>query len=127
MDGIMEVIWAANYTPYDPLVQLFFPVLGFTQEDKDKAIAESKDRFWKNHQSDASSKWFYVVSKKESKTVGCAQWLSYTENQFSDGPPTLQAPWWPEGDYRAFCERFLSQVYKPRASWMTRPFLGKYN
>ena len=126
MSGIMDAIWAANYTPYEPFAQLFFPVLGFQPADWDAALAESRERFWNMHLEDPSSNWLYIQDVASNTIVGCAQWQIFKENPFPDGPPKLQAPWWPEGEYREFCELILNQVYKPRASWMVRPHLGKY-
>lgn len=125
MDAIMNVIWAANYNPYDTYAQLFFPVLGFTSADREAALAESKERFWNNHVSTPSSNWFYVMDVATGHVVGCAQWEIHTENPFKAGVPALRAPWWPEGDYRDFCEEILRQAYKSRANWMRRPHLGK--
>lgn len=127
MDEIMDVIWAANYTPYEPFVQLFFPVLGYTTSHRDQAVSESKERFWKQHQADSTSHWFFAFDSTTGKAVGCAQWVISRTNIFADGVPKLQAPWWPEGECRNFCESILNQVYRPRASWMTRPHCGKWS
>lgn len=124
MDQIMDVIWAANYSPYDPFAQLFFPVLGFRPLDRETSVAESKARFWSQHMADPSSNWFYVVGGDTGNVVGCAQWQIFTSNPFPDGVPPLTAPWWPKGEHRDFCELILNQVYKPRANWMRRPHLG---
>lgn len=126
MDRIMEVIWAANYTPYEPLAQLFFPVLGFTQAHREASLLESKERFWKNNHSNPESHWFYVEEIATGKVVGCAQWMILKSNPFAEGVPSLRAPWWPEGEHRDFCELILNQIYKPRANWMRRPHLGTF-
>lgn len=126
LDDILEVIWTANYTPYEPFIQLFFPISGFTTSDREAAIAESKQRFWKQHQSNESSHWYYVFDTVTSRTVGSAQWVITKTNPFASGIPKLTAPWWAEGEGRRFCEKILNQVYKPRASWMTRPHCGKW-
>lgn len=125
MDRIMDVIWAANYEPYEPFVQLFFPVLGFTPADREASLAKAKERFWNQHLADSSSNWFYVIEAHTGKPVGCAQWQIQTSNPFPNGVPVLTAPWWPKGEHREFCELILNQVYKPRASWMQRPNLGE--
>lgn len=125
MDAIMDVLWKANYDPYDTYAQLFFPVLGYTNSAREAAIAESSDRFWKNHNSTPTSNWFYVEDTTNGEVVGCAQWEIHTQNPFKAGMPTLRAPWWPEGEYRKFCEEIIRQVYTPRTSWMRRPHLGK--
>jgi hypothetical protein len=125
LDGILDVIWEANYTPYEPFVQLFFPVLGYTSAHREAAIAESKERFWSQHQGDHSSHWYYAIDTSTAQKVGCAQWVVSESNPFVGGVPKLTAPWWPEGECRNFCESILNQVYKPRASWMTRPHCGE--
>ncbi|KAF1832569.1 hypothetical protein BDW02DRAFT_570954 [Decorospora gaudefroyi] len=121
LDAIMDVIWSANYTPYEPFMQLFFPVLGYTAACRELAIAESKERFWQCHQTDPSSHWFYALDTTTNKPVGSAQWVISTSNPFAAGTSKLTAPWWPEGEYRSFCESILNQVYRPRSNWMTRP------
>jgi len=120
LDDILDVIWAANYTPYEPFVQLFFPVLGFTSIHRKAALQESKERFWKQHTSDPSSHWLYAFDTVTGNIVGCAQWVISMANPFAKGVPKLEAPWWPEGEGRKFCESILNQVYRPRANWMTR-------
>ncbi|KAF2850512.1 hypothetical protein T440DRAFT_489719 [Plenodomus tracheiphilus IPT5] len=121
LDQIVDVIWAANYTPYEPFVQIFFPILGFTKAHREAAIIEAKERLWAQHQHDASSHWWYAFDTVTGKIVGSAQWVISRTNLFAAGIPTLTAPWWPEGESRRFCESILNQVYRPRASWMTRP------
>jgi hypothetical protein len=125
LDQILDVIWVANYTPFEPFVQLFFPVLGYTSAHREAAIVESKERFWSQHQADPSSHWYYAFDTVTGTAVGCAQWVISKSNPFAAGVPKLQAPWWPEGECRKFCESILNQVYRPRASWMTRPHCGK--
>jgi hypothetical protein len=125
LDAILDVVWAANYYPYEPFVQLFFPVLGYTSAHRERAIAESKERFWSQHQGDPNSHWYYALDTVTGEKIGCAQWVVSQSNPFAAGVPELTAPWWPEGECRNFCESILNQVYKPRASWMTRPHCGK--
>lgn len=126
LDAILDVIWTANYTPYEPFVQLFFPILGFTSAHRQDAVTESKDRFWKEFRDDPSIHWYYVYEIATGRTIGCAQWVFSKTNPFAAGTPLLTAPWWPEGDSKKFCESILNQVYRPRASWMTRPHCGKW-
>ncbi|CAN9332071.1 unnamed protein product [Alternaria alternata] len=101
LDEIINVIWAANYTPYEPFMQLFFPVLGYTTAHREAAIAESKQRIWTQHQADNASHWFYAFDTVTKKTVGCSQWVISTSNPFVAGIPKLTAPWWPEGEHRS--------------------------
>ncbi|KAJ4362978.1 hypothetical protein N0V83_010095 [Neocucurbitaria cava] len=83
LDAVMDVIWAANYTPYEPFAQIFFPVLGFTTAHREAAIAESKERFWNQHQADRSSHWFYAFDTVTGRAVGCAQWVISESNPFA--------------------------------------------
>ncbi|CAN9113244.1 unnamed protein product [Alternaria alternata] len=119
LDEIINVIWAANYTPYEPFMQLFFPVLGYTTAHREAAIAESKQRIWTQHQADNASHWFYAFDTVTKKTVGCSQWVISTSNPFVAGIPKLTAPWWPEGEHRRFCESILNQV-------MGKPLYDKF-
>ncbi|CAN9109845.1 unnamed protein product [Alternaria sp. RS040] len=119
LDEITNVIWAANYTPYEPFMQLFFPVLGYTTAHREAAIAESKQRIWTQHQADNASHWFYAFDTVTKKTVGCSQWVISTSNPFVAGIPKLTAPWWPEGEHRRFCESILNQV-------MGKPLYDKF-
>jgi hypothetical protein len=126
LDEVLDVIWAANHTPYEPFIQLFFPVLGFTSAHRKAAVDESKERFWKQHTADPSSHWLYALDTVTGKAVACAQWVISRTNPFAQGVPKLEAPWWPEGEHRKFCESIMNQVYMPRANWMTRPHCGKW-
>lgn len=125
MDQILDVIWAANYDPYDAFAQLFFPDLGYTPSSRAAALAESKHRFWTLHAMTTTSHWFYAEEIATGKIVGCAQWERHEKNPFQGAPPPMRAPWWPEGDYRDFCEEIMRQAYLPRMNWMKRPHLGK--
>jgi hypothetical protein len=125
LDRVLDVVWAANHTPYEPFIQLFFPVLGFTTAHREAAVADSKERLWKQQTSDPSINWFYVLDTEGEQVIGCAQWVISRTNPFAKGVPKLEAPWWPEGECRKFCESILNQAYRPRASWMTRPHCGE--
>jgi hypothetical protein len=127
MDDIMDVIWAANYNPYQPFAQLVFPVLGFTPAHREVSIAESKERFWNQHVRSQSSNWFMVVDSDAKKPVGCVQWEISPTDPYQAGVPELKAPWWPDGEHRDFCELILNQTYKARTSWMRRPHIGKWS
>ncbi|KAF2676395.1 hypothetical protein K458DRAFT_424720 [Lentithecium fluviatile CBS 122367] len=127
MDTILDIIWAANYSPYDPLIQLFFPIHGYDASAQHAAVTESKARFWDQHCNapHGSSNWYYVSETATGKAVGCAQWEAHSENPFGkEEGKRIEAGWWPEGEYRAFCESVLEQVYRPRASWMGRGHLA---
>src|SRR4051812_6245908 len=80
LDQILDVIWAANYTPFEPFVQLFFPVLGYTSAHREAAIVEPKERFWSQTQADPSSHWYYALDTVTGKAVGSAQWVVSERN-----------------------------------------------
>ena len=66
LDEIIKVIWAANYTPYEPFMQLFFPVLGYTTAHREAAIAESKQRIWTRHQKDC---WLFAMGNFDIQPI----------------------------------------------------------
>ena len=43
MSLVLDVIWAANYDPYDPFVQLLFPILAYTPAAHVAAIVRTRD------------------------------------------------------------------------------------
>ena len=127
MDQVMDVIWKANYYPYEPFAQLVFPVLGYTTADREAAIIESKQRFWHTHKTQNVNRWFYIEDSETRDAVGCVQWEIVDHNRSQDRSPKLTACWWPSGEYREFAELILSQAYACRALWMKRRHLGAFN
>lgn len=125
IDAIVDLVWKAQYNPYDPSFSAFFPVFGPTARDRETAIQKSKDRLWQSHQSEPSSHWIYVEDPLTGKVVGGTEWQLYETNPFLSGPPKLEAHWWPEGEGRNFCNEILRQCYAPRHRWFTRPYLGQ--
>ncbi|KAF1995265.1 hypothetical protein P154DRAFT_624114 [Amniculicola lignicola CBS 123094] len=122
--SIINVILAANHTPYDPLIQLFIPTSPLSPNSRQAALNSATQRFLHNHHTNPVSTWYFVAenpTSSPSRVVGCCEWEDHDRNPFEKGVPKLAAEWWPEGEAREFCERFLEQVYTPRASWMTRP------
>ena len=125
LDALIDVVWKAQYNPYDPAFSAFFPIFGPTVTDREAAIQESKDRLWQSHQSDPSSHWIYVRDPITGAVVGGTQWLIYETNPYVNGAPKMEASWWPEGsEGRTFCTELLRQCYAPRHQWMNRPHLG---
>ena len=59
-DAVINVVWLAQYDPYRPMFQVFFPVLGPRGQDRQEAIQESKERLWNAHCKNPSSHWFCV-------------------------------------------------------------------
>ncbi|MCJ1271667.1 hypothetical protein MMC22_011572 [Lobaria immixta] len=124
LDAIVDLVWKAQYNPYDPSFSAFFPVFGPTARDREVAIKNSKDRLWQSHQSEPSSHWIYVEDPLTGEVVGGTEWQLYETNPFVNGPPKMEASWWPEGEGRNFCNEILRQCYAPRHRWLTRPHLA---
>ena len=124
LDSIVNVIWAAM-DGFDPLHQIFFPVLGDGPADREAAVQSSKDRTWEDHRSDPSSHWILVRDKASGDILGGCQWRIYTENAFPNGTPHIEAVWWPEGEGRCFASEVVRQCYTPRTKWMAYPHVGK--
>lgn len=123
---LFDVIWAANYDPYDPIMQVFFPVLGYTISDITKSKEEGRQRLWESHvKMGEASNWLYVEEVFTGKMVGCAQWEVHLKNPFPQAPEKMETHWWPEGSKgKEFSEKLLDQVYGARYSWMARPHLA---
>lgn len=123
---LFEVLLAANYDPYHPLMQVFFPVFGYTTLDIVKSKEEGQQRLWNDHvKMGEVSNWLYVEEVSTGKMVGCAQWEVHLKNPFPEVAERIETSWWPEGSQgKEFSEKLLSQVYGARVSWMARPHLA---
>lgn len=124
-DAIVDLVWKAQYNPYDPSFSAFFPVFGPTAGDREAAIQKSKDRLWESHLSEPSSRWFYVQDPSTGEVVGGTEWQLHETNPYPSGPPKIEATWWPEGEGRHFCNEILRQCYAPRHQWFAKPHLGQ--
>ena len=56
-DALIDVVWKANYDPYEPAFSAFFPIFGPAATDREAAVLESKERLWQMHRSEHSSHW----------------------------------------------------------------------
>lgn len=123
LDGIVDVLWAAM-DGIEPSHAIFFPTFA---QDRNRAIAESKDRLWKGHEMDRCSHWIYVLEGEQEsrRIVGGCQWRIYTENPFPNPGAKLNATFWPEGTGRAFASEVATQCHAQRKAWMGRPHAGK--
>lgn len=114
-DALIDVVWKAQYNPYDPAFSAFSPIFGPTAADRKAAIQESKDRLWQTHLSDPSGHWIYVRDPTSGEVVGGTEWLIHKTNPYANGAPKMEAPWRPEGsEGRVFCNELLRQCYAPR-------------
>lgn len=113
-DEIIDVMWEA-LPGSDSSHPIFHPMFGDTIQAKFKAIAESKQRGWDQHNAEAASHWIYVREVDTEKAVGGCQWRIYDKNPFKEGVPTITAYWWPQGTGRMFASEVVNQCYTPRA------------
>ncbi|TGO67680.1 hypothetical protein BOTNAR_0037g00170 [Botryotinia narcissicola] len=120
LDAVVEVIFKAQYSPYMPSSSIFFPVAGYSLEERSAGIAASKERLWKEHlaANPATNHWIIVEEKESLRIVGGCLWKWHDGNPFPDGIPTPSVYWWPEGEAREFCEEMIRQSMTPRSLWM---------
>ncbi|KAF7932853.1 uncharacterized protein EAE98_004152 [Botrytis deweyae] len=128
LDAVVEVIFKAQYSPYMPSSSIFFPVAGYSLEERSAGVAASKERLWKEHlaANPATNHWIIVEEKESLKIVGGCLWKWHDGNQFPDGIPTPSVYWWPEGEAREFCEEMIRQSMTPRSLWMHDRNAGLY-
>lgn len=122
LDELTLVQFAANHTPYINEYQLFHPIIGATEEDRERCIKEDQDRRWEDHvRNGDKSRWIYVRDDATGAIIGGCEWQVYRQNPFPNGVQPVQAPWWPDGEGRRFAELFFNSVYKHRQQFMRRP------
>ena len=125
LDAVVDVVWVAQYNPYRPMFQTFFPVLGPMAQDRQQAIRESKDRLWEAHCSTDSSHWIFVEDTTSFEIVGGTQWQTIEDPSAHVGPLSkLEASWWPEGESRDFCSEVIRQVYAPQHQLLRGPYVS---
>ena len=125
LDAIVRVIFRAQYDPYLPSSAIFFPVFGYTEEDRAAGIAAAQERLWKAHESNPGSHWIFVRDDATAKVVAGTQWEWRQGSQFKDGIVEFDCSWWPDVEARKFCEEMVRQIFTPRTIWMREPFAGK--
>ncbi|EDN95029.1 predicted protein [Sclerotinia sclerotiorum 1980 UF-70] len=120
LDAVVDVIFKAQYSPYMPSSSIFFPVSGYSLEDRAAGIAASQERLWKEHLAadPATNHWIIVKENASSKIVGGCLWKWHDGNPFPDGIPKPNVYWWPEGEAKEFCEEMIRQSMTPRSLWM---------
>lgn len=125
MDAVVDVIWKAQYSPYMPSASMFFPVFGYTKEDRVIGIAASKDRLWNEHASDpSSSHWVFVEDTATTQIIAGALWEWHEGGISTNGVAKVDMYWWPKGEAKEFCEEMIRQTLTPRSLWMQRPHAG---
>jgi GNAT superfamily N-acetyltransferase len=138
MRNIIDLIFAACHDPYDPVIQIFFPVLGFMPDDVTKAKKAHAERVFHDHvransssgmnETQMKSVWLYVQHVDSGDVVACGQWevhLSNPHTETDSASQGVKCEYWPEGSRgRDFAEQVVGQVYVWRKRWMLRPHLG---
>ncbi|PQE12382.1 hypothetical protein CJF31_00000608 [Rutstroemia sp. NJR-2017a BVV2] len=114
--AVVDCFWEANYNPYQPIMNVLFPVHEATDEGYARGLAEAKTRLWAIHQNDPSSHWVYVTDASDGKgeVYSGAHWNFHQVSPYKENAPELVASWYPEGEGRKFASRVLNQVYARR-------------
>ena len=134
LDAFNDMTWAAWWSPYMPSTRIARPIFGYTEADKARGIAASKEKYWDEFQKTqdpsvpSKSKKMYIYAKHTaSGQVAGGVVLNFAQaSPFPTGCPRMDLYWWPEGEeVRLFCEEMMNQVYTPRSMWIQRPHGGK--
>jgi len=117
---VIDCLWDAYYDPYEPFMNIMFPVFANTDEGYASSVAESKTRLWAGHVEDPSSHWVYVTDA-EGNVLSGAHWEFHEVSPFKEGAPKLEAVWHPEGEGREFATRVVNEIYGLRFKRLLRP------
>ncbi|KAJ5737383.1 uncharacterized protein N7483_002508 [Penicillium malachiteum] len=122
---LVEVLWAANMHPYNPVFTAVHPISGPTAEDRAQDKALDTEVRWSASERNPFSRLVYVIDKQTGRVAGGCEWLIYHENPFPNGPQPVKCTWYPESTERAeYAERVLNQALFPRQCWFQRPHAG---
>lgn len=122
LDEVVELIFKAQYSPYLPSVDIYFPVFGYTDEAHRIAVSTAQDRLWKEKLANPSDSWIFVRDEATKQIVGNAVWQwNHDGSRWKNGIPKIDCYWWPDVEAKKFCEEMLRQVATPRTMWMQRP------
>ncbi|KAJ5578238.1 GNAT family acetyltransferase [Penicillium hispanicum] len=122
---LVEVLWAANFQPYNPVFTAVHPVNGHTEEDRARDKALDTEVRWTAHAKNPFSHLIYVIDKETGRVAGGCEWLIFHQNPFPSGPHPIPCTWYPEGSERAeYASKMISQAFFPRQCWFQRPHAG---
>ncbi|KAL4733716.1 hypothetical protein BDV11DRAFT_210008 [Aspergillus similis] len=122
---LVDVLWAANFHPYNPVFTAVHPVTGHAPEDRIRDKAHDTAIRWAAHERNPASHLIYVIDKETGRVAGGCEWLIFHTNPFPKGPHPIPCTWYPEGSERAeYTSAFLSQAFFPRQCWFQRPHAG---
>jgi len=125
LDRIVDFMSRDRYYPYTPYSIILNPVLGYTPEAQEQALAASKERAWNEFQAAKAQRKWICVKDHDGWVVGGCQYLTMKKSPFPNGCPELNLHWWPEGEQKDFAEAVLAQVMTPRCMWMQHEHGGK--
>ncbi|CAI7657175.1 unnamed protein product [Penicillium viridicatum] len=120
-----DVLWTANFHPYEPTFIIFHAVNGHTAEDRAKDKATDTDLQWTKHEHTPGSHYIYAIEKSTGRVVGGCEWIFYHSNPFPNGPGPVPCTWYPAGSERAeYASHVATQFLRPRQHWFQRPHAG---
>ncbi|KAJ5730163.1 uncharacterized protein N7483_004671 [Penicillium malachiteum] len=83
---LVEVLWAANMHPYNPVFTAVHPISGPTAEDRARDKALDTEVRWSASERNPFSRLIYVIDKETGRIAGGCEWPIYHENPFPTGP-----------------------------------------
>jgi hypothetical protein len=119
--AVVDCMWESYSDPYISIMQILCPIFDNTEEEYQTSLTESKTRLWAQHTSDPSSRWVAVVDSETGAVLAGAHWNFHRGSPFINGPLTLVATWYPEGEGRQFANHVINQVYGNRGTRAWRP------
>ncbi|PYI24192.1 hypothetical protein BO99DRAFT_129043 [Aspergillus violaceofuscus CBS 115571] len=120
-----DVLWTANFHPYEPIFTLCHAITGPTAADRAADIARDTDLHWAAHERNPASHYIYVVDPTTGRVVGGCEWTFHHTNPFPEGPVRVPCTWYPEGSEVAeFASHVLTQCLLPRRAWFQRAHAG---
>ncbi|PYH79070.1 GNAT family acetyltransferase [Aspergillus uvarum CBS 121591] len=120
-----DVLWTANFHPYEPIFTLCHAITGPTTADRAADIARDTDLHWAAHERNPASHYVYVVDPTTGRVAGGCEWTFHHTNPFSEAPARVPCTWYPEGSEVAeFASHILTQCLLPRRAWFRRAHAG---
>jgi len=120
INDLIAVQFAAYSNPYHPYVALLYPGLG--SQDSKKSQADAADRLRMSWGASPAERWKKVVDTKTGEIVAISRWQIFASNPFPDGPPYVEASWYPEGSrIREYCNFLMNDRLKRQAERCPMP------
>ncbi|KAL4982543.1 hypothetical protein BDW68DRAFT_192069 [Aspergillus falconensis] len=110
---LVDVLWAANFKPYNPVFTAVHPVSGHSAADRIRDKAFDTEIRRAAHEKNPPSYLIYANDKETGHVAGGSEWLIFHDNPFPKGPRPIPCT----------C-RFLSQAFFPRQCWFQKVHAG---